>query len=222
MRTAREDLIPVADRLYPPPPGEEDSEQQTVWNNPTDLPVRLTLFVETPKPTPGHKPRTYDERHGTRTYTLGPRATKAIPAFFDRQIQQTQCGHTDCLQIPFDCRSHEEGHEKMIVGGYGPQLTNKGTQRAPMAAGFISLAPALDDVEARRKAAEDEEIRGWRERKRAEEREAAAADAKARATKEISEREERRAWEQEKEKAAAAASLEVEQERVSAQSKKKS
>lgn len=155
MSQAHQPLVPLADRPFLQAE-MADSEKQTIWHNPTDRPVVLDLYVETPKPTPGRPPKGFEAKTGQRRYVIGPKETKAIPAMFDRGIQQTQCHHVDCLQMPFDCKSTEEGHEKSIVGGLGPQLQNRGTQSMPLREGFIRLAEPLDDVEARRRQAEAE------------------------------------------------------------------
>jgi hypothetical protein len=164
-------LVPIADRPIAAP-DYEDSESQTIWHNPTDKPVKLDLNVDTPRP--GRPPRNWEERHGMVRYVVKAGDTRAIPSKFDMGIQHTQCHHIDCLQRPFACKSNEEGHEKSIVGGFGPQLINKGTQKAPIKAGFIQIAPALDDALAREKAAELEEFRNWQLKRMAEERAAAA------------------------------------------------
>jgi hypothetical protein len=164
-------LVPLADRPLAGPE-YEDSESQTVWHNPTDRQVVLDLNVDTPRP--GRKPRNWEERNGKVRYVLKAGETKAIPSKFDMGIQHTQCHHIDCLQRPFYCRSNEEGHEKSTVGGYGPQLVNRGTQKAPIRPGFITLAPALDDVLARQQAAEQEEFRNWQLQRMAESRAASA------------------------------------------------
>ena len=177
-------LIPLADRPFAPPP-DQDSERQTIWHNPTALPVRLELHVATPRPSFPIKPVGFEQRTGKRVYVIQPGQTRAIPSEFDMAIQHTQCHHTDCLQRPFACRSNEEGHEKSIVGGFGPQLENKGSQSMPIRAGFITIAPALDDVEARRKAAEEAEYKAFREQKMAQERAAAAHAETQRAEAEV-------------------------------------
>jgi len=210
MRTERTVPVPVADRAYPPPSLEEDSEQQTIWYNPLERNISLTLYTETPKPTPGRKPRTLDERRGTKTFVFKAKEERALPSSFDRQVQQTQCSHVDCLQNPFDCKSTEEGHEKRIVGGWGPLLENRGTQRVRLEPGFITLDPALDDAEARRLAARRREFEEYERGKMAEERTRVAAEARARAEAEIREREESAARERLKTEAAETAAELVE------------
>jgi hypothetical protein len=177
-------LVPLAERPFAPPP-DEDSERQTIWHNPTDKPVKLDLHYTTPKASFPIKPKGYEQRTGKRIYIIQPGATRAIPSEFDMAIQHTQCHHTDCLQMPFRCRSNEEGHEKSIVGGFGPQLENRGSQSMPIRSGFITLAAALDDVEARRRAAEEAEYKAFREAKLAGERAAAARIETERAEAEI-------------------------------------
>jgi hypothetical protein len=172
-------LIPLADRPLAGPE-YEDSQQQTIWHNPTDKPVILNLHFETPKP--GRPPRNWEEKNGMHRYVIKPGETKAIPSMFDMGIQHTQCFHLECLHRPFACRSTEEGHEKAIVGGFGPQLHNRGTQKMPIKPGFIQIAPALDDALARQHAAEQEEFRQWQQKKMAEERALAARAEQERAT----------------------------------------
>ena len=181
-------LVPLADRPLAAP-DYEDSQSQTIWHNPTEKSVVLNLHYETPKAT-GRPPVGWEAKTGCHRYVIKAGETKAIPSSFDMAIQHTQCFHIDCLQLPFACRSAEEGHEKAIVGGFGPQLTNRGTQRVPIRAGFIQLAPALDDALARQKAAEEEEFRQYQAAKMATARadqarldqERAASDLAARST----------------------------------------
>jgi hypothetical protein len=186
MNATHQPLVPLADRPLAAP-DYEDSQSQTIWHNPTERSVILDLHFETPKAT-GRPPAGWEERTGKHRYVLKAGETKAIPASFDMAIQHTQCFHTDCLQRPFSCKSTEEGHEKAIVGGFGPQLVNKGTQKVPIRAGFIQLAPALDDALARQQAAEAAEFRAWQQKRMSEEagqaarleQERAAADIAAR------------------------------------------
>jgi hypothetical protein len=173
-QAAHQPLVPLADRPFASPE-YEDSQQQTIWFNPTSKDAVLNLQGDTPKP--GRKPRNWEERTGQIRWVIKAGETKAIPSHFDRGIQQTQCSHLDCLQRPFDCKSTEEGHEKQIVGGFGPQLINKGTQKAPIRPGFIQIAPALDDVLARQQQAEMDEFREFqRERLARARREEARAE----------------------------------------------
>lgn len=180
-------LVPLADRPFAPPP-EQDSEQQTIWHNPTDRAVTLDIFVGTPLPSPGIKPKGIEQRQGVRRYVIGPKETRALPAIYDIAIQHTQCQHTDCLQTPFICKSRDPDHVKVIVGGLGPQLHNKGTQTAPITSPPM-LSPALDDVEARRKAAEQEQFRAWQQERMAAEARARAKADEEKATHELAARE---------------------------------
>jgi len=230
MRTDRSearDIVPLAERAYPPPQGEEDSQQQTIWRNPTERTVKLEIQIETPKPgkrlNAQGQPRimTYDEKHGTHTYYVKAGEEKALPSEYDRQIQTYQCHHIDCLHAPFDCKNFtDEGHEKTTVAGCGPQLERLGSQRVRIQPGFIQLSPALDDVAARLKAAETAEFEEWQRQRMAEARHAASASAREKAEKEIADREERKAWDAKRDAEAAAAAESVEQERAQASREK--
>jgi len=172
-------IIPLADRPSFGGFDANDSEQQTIWENPTQHQVVLELQVDYPKP--GRPPRNWEEKTGKRRYVIGPGQTRALPSSLDKGIQFAQCHHEDCLQHPFECKSTEEGHEKTIVGGHGPQLLNRGTQAVPIRAGFYTLHESLDDTESRRKAAEAEEFNAWKRAKLASEQAEAARAVKLKA-----------------------------------------
>lgn len=104
--------------------------QDTIWHNPTKRDVVLPIWVGTShligkkfKPGPDGKVR---RPTGIRRYVVPAGGERAIPAEFDRGIQEIRDG--------------------MIVGGLGPQLVRKGVQDPPR------IHPALDEVAARQKA----------------------------------------------------------------------
>lgn len=147
-------LVPQANRLLEPTE-HQDSSEETIWHNPTNRDAILDVYIETPKP--GKKPRSWSEQTGKRRYVIKAGETRALPSEFDRAIQHFECTETECLARKFDCRDHT--HARVIVGGLGPQLACKGTQRRPMAP--AALHPALDDVEARKKALQEERFQAY-------------------------------------------------------------
>lgn len=179
------DLVPNAQRLDEP---SEDQElrRDTIWFNPTDKDVLLELYVGNPVPRKqGDRyvpPKTYEQRTGCRKYVIKAHATAALDKDFDRAVQHTECLNPLCVGRPVMCTNRGEDHPKRIVGGLGPQLVNLGERVRPV------LAPALDDVEARRKAAEEAEYRAYQ----AKQASAAALDAanaeKQRVDRELAER----------------------------------
>lgn len=164
-------LVPLAqpvylDKLGKPglaPPGHgQDSHRETKWHNPTNKAVTIDLFLGTPQAGGAlAPPRNWEEKTGMRRFVWQPGETKALPHEYDAGIQQTQCKETICLQRPLDCRDKTHDHE--IVGGYGPQLQNLGMQKRP------TLAPALDDDEARKREAERQEFEAYKRAKHHEE-----------------------------------------------------
>lgn len=154
----QEPLIPLATRSFQPTE-HTDSSEETIWENPTDGEVILDLQHEMPKarfvndrPVP---PKNWSERTGKRRYVIPARAQRALPGEYDIAIQHTRCTDAECPSKQFECKDPK--HKRVIIGGLGPQLVNRGTQRRPMKPEERpTLEPALDDAEARRLAARQE------------------------------------------------------------------
>jgi hypothetical protein len=56
-------------------------------------------------------------------------STVAISRDFDIAIQDTHCNEPECVGDRRGCRRTD--HNKTVVGGYGPQLVNKGMKVRP-------------------------------------------------------------------------------------------
>jgi hypothetical protein len=96
----------------------------TLWRNTTGQTIRFTLR---------HREGIPREREGAKwwppldiEHVFRPGESKVLPTEHDRGVQMTQCQHPKCMappNNPLACNSDEEGHEKVVVGGLGHNLT---------------------------------------------------------------------------------------------------
>jgi hypothetical protein len=154
-----------------------DSTPEVKWHNPTSVAVVIDLFVGTPEARgPKSPPRNFFEKNGIKRYVWQPQETKSLDVALSPGIQRTVCQENECLQNKMGCLDPD--HQHVIIGGLGPQLVNLGMQKRPI------LHPALDDIEAQRRAAEHKEFEAYKKRQEAE-----IAAARARAEQEVLDRE---------------------------------
>jgi hypothetical protein len=101
----------------------------TVWENPTNLDVVLPLHVGSTETWMAKRKPTYIEQFGVDRKVIPAHSIVTISSVFDRAIQDTHCNEPECIGDRRGCRSTK--HNKTIVGGYGPQLINRGMKVKP-------------------------------------------------------------------------------------------
>jgi hypothetical protein len=139
--------VPLAERTEPVL-HEMETVTESVWFNPQKRDQILDMYIGINQRI-GRPPRNNEERTGIRRYIIRAGEKRALPVEFDIGIQQTQCYEPGCNSRPNQCK--DGNHQHAIIGGQAPKLVKLGVRQR-------ILIPALDDLEAARKKAEEDSI----------------------------------------------------------------